>query len=301
MQWGSLGVDEVECPVPWLILDNCGVLKYKKDTIPLDKPVKSTSFQSKLSTPTSAFQSLRFLMVAAVFAATLFTAWTEPGLLPSNLSETFNNAMPAFGTTPLPNLPTVTPRPSPRIGIVSGHLGNDSGAVCPEVLGGVHEVDINLEVATRVQASLEALGYQVDLLNEFDDLLQAYKAVALVSIHSDSCMYVNDEATGFKVAAAMSTVYPEQAVRLTDCIRARYQATTELDFHSGSVTNDMTSYHAFEEIDPQTPAAIIEIGFMNLDYEILTQRPDLIARGVTDGILCYVRNETIQQADPSAP
>jgi len=72
-------------------------------------------------------------------------------------------------------------------------------------------------------------------------------------------------------------------------------------FHSGSVTNDMTSYHAFEEIDPQTPAAIIEIGFMNLDYGILTQRPDLIARGVTDGILCYVRNETIQQADPSAP
>jgi len=37
---------------------------------------------------------------------------------------------------------------------------------------------------------------------------------------------------------------------------------------------------------------------MNLDYEILTQRPDLIARGVTDGILCYVRNETV---NPTAP
>ena len=246
----------------------------------------------------SAFQSLGFLILAAMMAATLFTAWTEPGLLPSTLAETFNNAMPAFGSTPLPILPTITPRPSPRIGIVAGHYGNDSGAVCPSELGGVREVDINLEVATRVQANLNALGYQVDLLNEFDETLTNFKAVALVSIHADSCTYVNDEATGFKVAAAMSTVYPEQAVRLTDCIRARYEATTGLEFHSGSVTNDMTSYHAFDEIDPQTPAAIIEIGFMNLDYEILTQRPDLIARGVTDGILCYVRNETVNPTTP---
>lgn len=249
----------------------------------------------------SAFRHLGFLMVAAVFAATLFTAWTEPGLLPSTLSETFNNAMPVFGTTPLPEFPTLTPRPSPRIGIVSGHLGNDSGAVCPDELGGVREVDINLEVATRVQAVLQAEGYQVDLLNEFDDKLTNYKSVALVSIHSDSCDYVNDEATGFKVAAAMSTIYPEQAVRLTECIRARYQDVTGLTFHSGSVTNDMTSYHAFDEIDPQTPAAIIEIGFMNLDYQILTQRPDLIARGVSDGLLCYIRNENVNQPEPAAP
>jgi N-acetylmuramoyl-L-alanine amidase len=257
---------------------------------------------TKHSSPTgSAFQSLGFLFLAAIIAATLFTAWTEPGLVPSTLVESFNNALPAFGTTPLPSLPTVTPRPMPRIGIVSGHLGNDSGAVCPEELGGVREVDINLDVATRVVANLTALGYQVDLLNEFDERLDNFNAVALVSIHSDSCAYVNDEATGFKVAAAMSTVYPEQAVRLTDCIRARYETITEMDFHSGSVTNDMTSYHAFDEINPQTPAAIIEIGFMNLDYEKLTRRPDLIARGVTDGILCYVRNETINTNNTSEP
>ena len=260
------------------------------------KPIPK-HLQYKTST-NSAFQSLGFLLIAAIFAATLFTAWTEPGLLPSTLAETFSNAVPAFGSTPLPILPTITPRPSPRIGIVSGHYGNDSGSVCPDELGGTQEADVNLDVATRVQANLNALGYQVDLLNEFDDRLKNYKSVALVSIHSDSCTYVNDEATGFKVAAAMSTVYPEQAIRLTNCIRARYETTTELQFHSGSVTNDMTSYHAFDEIDPQTPAAIIEIGFLNLDYEILTQRPDLIARGVTDGILCYVRNETVNLTSP---
>jgi N-acetylmuramoyl-L-alanine amidase len=55
----------------------------------------------------------------------------------------------------------------------------------------------------------------------------------------------------------------------------------------------MTDYHAFNEIDSETPAAIIETGFMNLDREILTQNPDVIARGITAGILCFVRNEDI--------
>jgi N-acetylmuramoyl-L-alanine amidase len=259
--------------------------------------VKIKPTNAPQSGPTSsAFQSLGFLVLAAVVAATLFTAWTEPGLIPSALSETLGNAAPVFGTTPLPSLPTITPRPSPRIGIVAGHYQNDSGAVCPDELGGVREVDINLEVATRVQANLKSEGYQVDLMGEFDDRLRSYQAVALVSIHSDSCVYVNNEATGFKVAAAMSTVYREQALRLTECLRSRYRSVTNLDFHQ-SVTADMTDYHAFDEIDPQTPAVIIEIGFMNLDYELLTQRPDLIARGVTDGILCYVRNETISDSE----
>lgn len=248
----------------------------------------------------SAFQRMGFLILAAALAATLFTAWTEPGLIPSTLSDTISNNMLVLGTTPLPNLPTITPRPSPRIGIVAGHYKNDSGAVCPDELQGVREVDINYNVATRVKANLETEGFQVDLLGEFDDRLQNYSAVALVSIHSDSCVYINDEATGYKVAAAMSTVYREQALRLTECLKSRYRSVTKLDFHP-SVTGDMTEYHAFDEIDPQTPAVIIEIGFMNLDFEKLTQQPDLIARGITDGILCYVRNETIDNSDSLTP
>jgi N-acetylmuramoyl-L-alanine amidase len=53
----------------------------------------------------------------------------------------------------------------------------------------------------------------------------------------------------------------------------------------------MTNYHAFNEINSDTPAAIIEIGFMNLDREILTQHQDVIAKGIASGILCFVRNE----------
>lgn len=239
------------------------------------------------------FHQLQLVIIVAVVIATLFTAWTEPGLLPGGLSEKLSNALALQRVTPQPAWPTNTPRANPRIGIVAGHSGNDSGAVCSEALGGYREVDINLSVASLVREDLIAVGYDVDLLTEFDPRLTNYHGLALVSIHADSCEYINDQATGFKVTAAISTKYPEQTARLTNCLRNRYAAITGLQFHSGSVTGDMTNYHAFSEISPDTSAAIIEIGFMNLDREILTQEPGLIAKGVASGILCYVRNEDV--------
>ena len=242
---------------------------------------------------------LQVVITAAFFLATLFTAWTEPGLLPDSLAEKLSQAVLVPDSTTLPNLPTFTPRPHPRIGIVAGHWGNDSGAVCAQ--DGLREVDINLEVATRVKESLAGEGFDVDLLKEFDPRLDGFEALLLVSIHSDSCQYINDQATGYKVSASMSTKYPEKASRLTTCLRIRYAESTGLPFHPGSVTPDMTSYHAFDEIDPNTTAAIIEIGFMNLDRKFLTKNPDLVAAGVTKGILCYVRNEDLSAEDTAEP
>jgi N-acetylmuramoyl-L-alanine amidase len=55
----------------------------------------------------------------------------------------------------------------------------------------------------------------------------------------------------------------------------------------------MTYYHAFSEVNTETPAVIIEVGFLNLDQQILTQQPDLISDGIVNGLLCYIRNESI--------
>lgn len=231
--------------------------------------------------------------LAGILVATLFTAWTEPGLLPSSLAERFNEALQPLEPLPTtdPSLPTA--RPLQHIGVVAGHSGYDPGAVCPEELGGIREVDVNLDIAERVRTNLVQEGYEVDLLTEFDPLLSNYKALVLVSIHADSCQYINDDATGYKVAAAMSTRYPERAQRLTNCLRTRYADATGMRFHAGSVTNDMTNYHSFAEINSDTPAAIIEVGFLNLDREFLTQQPDMAALGISNGILCYLRNEDI--------
>jgi N-acetylmuramoyl-L-alanine amidase len=129
------------------------------------------------------------------------------------------------------------------------------------------------------------------LLQEFDPRLENYRAAALVSIHNDSCEFVNDQATGFKVAAAMSSTDTNLANRLAACLRDRYQRATNLPLHN-SVTNDMTLYHAFDEINPDTTSAIIETGFLNLDYKVLTERTEDVASGVANGILCFINNES---------
>ncbi len=247
------------------------------------------------------FGYLQVVIIVAMLLATLFTAWTDPGLLPDSLAQQLQNAIQA----PKPVITeaggsqaTATLPPHLRIGIVSGHWGNDSGAVCDD---GLREVDINQEVATRVKEALVGKGYDVDLLKEFDPRLENYQALALVSIHADSCQYINDQATGFKVAAARSTHYPEKAARLTACLRTRYAAATGLPFHPGSITSDMSSYHAFDEINSDTTAAIIETGFLNLDRQFLTQHPDLAALGIVNGIQCFINNEDIGPQNTTTP
>ncbi len=227
----------------------------------------------------------------AILLATLFTAWTPNSFFASNLQE---QMLLILTPQTAPNVVT-TPQPQLRIGIVAGHTGNDSGAACLDENGvaDLTEVDVNLSIATLVRESLVARGYQVDLLNEFDTRLNGYRAVALVSIHNDSCEYINDEATGFKVAASLETRDVNRAQGLTACMTDRYQQVTGLTFHANSITSDMTGYHAFSEIDPNTITAIIETGFLNLDRDILTKQTDRVAEGVTQGILCFINNESV--------
>lgn len=241
---------------------------------------------SKIKSSTT-MSSLSTILIVSLVLATLFTMWTPANLFSNQMLD---NLFQAWQANPTLTVPTPTPSPRPRIGIVAGHWGNDSGAVCPD---GLTEMSVNLEIATRVQQLLLNDGYEVDLLQEFDEKLYEYQALALVSIHNDSCDYVNDQATGFKVAAAASSAYPEKAERLSACLIDRYGRTTGMDYHPNTITGDMTQYHTFREINTNTTAAIIETGFLNLDRRILTEQPDLVAQGIYSGILCYIKNEPI--------
>lgn len=78
----------------------------------------------------------------------------------------------------------------------------------------------------------------------------------------------------------------------------RYKTDTGLPYRPSSITPDMLEYHIFNEIYNQTPAAIIETGFLNLDRQFLTEHTDLVAKGVADGILCFVRNESVNVTQP---
>lgn len=171
----------------------------------------------------------------------------------------------------------------PRIGIVAGHWPDDVGAVCDD---GLTEVEINHEVAERVVELLRKAGYEAEVLAEFSPKLTGYRAAALVSIHADSCNV--PEASGFKVARVAASSIPELEDRLVACLSDHYARRTGLAFHRNSITFDMTEYHAFYEIEPQTPGAIIEIGFMAGDRRLLTRRQDLVAQGIVDGLICFL-------------
>jgi N-acetylmuramoyl-L-alanine amidase len=227
------------------------------------------------------------VLLTAILSATLFTALpaTGIGLNSSPFQSLTGRGESASAATPQINL---------HVGLVVGHWGHgdDVGAVCSESLGGYKEVDLNYTIADLTRQYLEAEGVQVDMLKEFDSHLDGYISNALVSIHADTCEYIPELGTGFKIAEAADNKRPEQAARLMACLKNRYAEATGLRYDH-RITDDMTSYHAFGEVDPNTPAVIIETGYMNQDRELLTQNPALVARGITAGIMCFLNREVI--------
>src|SRR6185295_215155 len=85
--------------------------------IPSDPPQRGIRRSAHVLTKT---------LIVAALVATLFTAFT-----PSFFSTALRDRMAVLLTPQSDNVDApVTPRPKIKIGIVSGHWGNDSGAVC---------------------------------------------------------------------------------------------------------------------------------------------------------------------------
>jgi N-acetylmuramoyl-L-alanine amidase len=253
----------------------------------------------KSATFPDAMRYLGITLLVSGLLATLFTAWTPENLNPAQVFDHWLGAAESSseGDSLEANLLTPVAPEVPKVGIVAGHSGPnpdtglvDPGAICED---GLTELEVNAKIADLVVRGLEAAGFDVDLLEEFDPRLVGYRADALVSIHADACYYINDEATGYKVSKSAVSDVPQSAQRLVDCIINRYARSTQLKFHPGSITLDMTEYHTFYEIHSDTPAAIIETGFLYLDRDFLTQHPEEAARGIVDGILCYINDEPV--------
>lgn len=177
----------------------------------------------------------------------------------------------------------------PRIGIIVGHWQNGPGATCED---GLREVDVTLDIAQLVAASLDEAGYSVDLLAEYDGRLHGYRALAMVSLHADSCV---PDHTGFKVARHAGSAIPETEDALVDCLWSEYERVTQLPRDPVHITLDMYEYHAFQKAASTTPAAIVELGYLSGDRELLTERPEKVAEGITAGIRCFLEKYLASQ------
>lgn len=185
-----------------------------------------------------------------------------------------------------------------QIALISGHAGNDSGAVCEDDAGvaTLTEAAVNAAVVERTAETLRRNGASVTILDEFDDRLQGLEADLLLSIHADSCV----DASGYKAASHALRSSPADE-RLLACIDHYYPAATALPHHTDTVTHNMTEYHAFAKIAPTTPAAILELGFLGGDRVLLETQPDLVAHGVAESIFCFLRDEDPRLAPTPIP
>jgi len=215
-------------------------------------------------------RNLLLALLMGIVMLAVISVRTDPSSL--GLGEEGGSWLDLFGS-----------RPSvPRIGIIAGHWQFDSGAVCPD---GLQEVDINLSIARLVVDALRERGYLAEVLPEYSRKLEGYQAVALVSLHADSCV---GHVSGFKVAARAGRAAAEQDDHLVECLCEGYGKATGLPRHDQTITVNMTQYHAFRVISSETPAAIIEMGFMGSDRELLTEQQDLVVQGIVDGILLFL-------------
>lgn len=192
---------------------------------------------------------------------------------------------------PLP--PPPAPPPRPRFGIIAGHWQSDSGAVCPD---GLQEVHITLAVAREVVARLQELGYDAEMLAEYDESLNGYQATALVSLHADSCEYA---LSGYKCVGSSRGPAAGDSALLAQVLSSRYAAASGLAFHADTITPAMTHYHAFGQVDPYTPAVILELGFMSNDRSFLVGQPERAAHGIVDGLVTFLNAKAERDATPT--
>ena len=206
-----------------------------------------------------------------------------------------------FSLTQNVALPIPVPVINNSVAIISGHAGFDSGAICADDDGNttVTEADVVADITERAANLLRRDGTNVAILEEYDSRINNLEVDVLISLHADSCI----EATGYKAAYYLFSTIPETDARLVDCIDIHYPLVTSLPNHADTITHNMTEYHAFRKVAPTTPAAILELGFLGGDQELLTTNADVAARGVVESVRCFLNDEepTPTSAPTAAP
>lgn len=179
------------------------------------------------------------------------------------------------------------------IGILPGHYGFDNGYQCGGDLNFVKEADVNLRIAVMVRDYLEMHGYTVNFMHEFDPKLTNYTALALVSIHTNNCNTGNNTQSGFQITTGGQNAYPSESKRLNDCLTYHYEQSSGLNFLGENYTPEEEMLYSFDTVNNYTTISVIHTGYLGNDYRTISEKTNSLAKGIADGIICYVENETV--------
>jgi N-acetylmuramoyl-L-alanine amidase len=192
----------------------------------------------------------------------------------------------------VPQPPVIRPTPPPRArGLVvvdAGHGGNDPGALSA---GGLHEKDINLQVAQRVAGLLGQKGIGILMTRQDDRFIELEERAGIanrrnadlfVSIHSDS--NPDRGRQGFTVFVARSAS------------RDAYRAAGEISEAMAATGCDS---HGIREADYKVlintsgPAVLVEIGYLSNSQDASRLRNPVwqnrLAQAIATGIVDYIR------------
>lgn len=161
---------------------------------------------------------------------------------------------------------------------------------------GYKELDANYAVTQAAASALRAAGAHVDVLPAA--VPPGYRADAFLAIHADQNS-TDEPWRGYKVAASTLSRDRADSQVMADDVADAYASATglPLDNHTDSVTPDMRQYYAFNwrsflhAVGAQTPAAIIELGFITdpSDRELLFDHAEVAGSGVANGVLRYLQ------------
>lgn len=188
-----------------------------------------------------------------------------------------------------------------RVGIQAGHYKENP----PATQGGAaacdksfFESDINAAVANQTIELLRQAGVQADFLEGRPDAVAGYSGDAFVALHTDFCAGAN---TGFKTArwdgnrGTGLNGSGDAADQLVNALWTEYGAATGLpeDHASGHFTDGMVWYYALNPaggVNPATPAAIIEMGWLSGDGAFMTSADGQhrMAQGIANAILRFL-------------
>lgn len=178
------------------------------------------------------------------------------------------------------------------VGIIPGHYGFDSGYQCGSDFNFVRETDVNLRIAVMVRDYLENQGYTVDFMHEFDPALSNYTGLALVSIHSNRCDVGGDK-SGFNITTGGQNTYPSESKRLNDCLTYHYAQNSGLNYLGENYTPGEEMLYSFDTVNSYTTISIVHTGYLSTDYRTISENTASLAKGIADGIICYVENDSV--------
>ncbi|MDA9470751.1 N-acetylmuramoyl-L-alanine amidase [Enterococcus sp. 5H] len=170
-----------------------------------------------------------------------------------------------------------------------GHGGDDTGAISNS--GWIYEKDVTLETAEIIKAALEEQGSTVILTRDGDiteDLAEVVEisneneADIFISLHYDSSENMN-EATG-----TTTYYYYETYGDLADTVNEAL--ATNLPLENRGVT-----YGNYQVLRENTqPALLLELGYMNSDYDLAIFNTEeyqtTVANAIIEGLTTYFQS-----------